>query len=285
MFFPFSARSPRSVAVFSRSGSSATSALVLVAARVRGALDVGVGAPHVRDGPRDEPVLLAHLDGTAGAPAGVEYFDLIATMWGGGIRSPRRCSSRVGFILSSSSSAGYSGIIVASPPLDYHVHDSMFVVAHFHYTLFAGSLFGLLRRACTSGGPRRPAGCSARGARESCSSALMVRGHEPHLRAALRARLRRHAAPRRRLLAVAGFTRLEHGRDARLVRARGRDPRLHPGTSGSRSRSQSPGRFRSVGRATRSNGGGSVTAATRELRPPAAGRHVVRAAARPAEQR
>jgi cytochrome c oxidase subunit 1 len=33
---------------------------------------------------------------------------------------------------------------LASPPADYHVHDSYFVVAHFHYTLFAGSLFALL---------------------------------------------------------------------------------------------------------------------------------------------
>jgi cytochrome c oxidase subunit 1 len=39
---------------------------------------------------------------------------------------------------------GLTGIILASPPLDYHVNGSFFVVAHFHYTLFAGSLFGLL---------------------------------------------------------------------------------------------------------------------------------------------
>jgi cytochrome c oxidase subunit 1 len=39
---------------------------------------------------------------------------------------------------------GLTGIILASPPLDYHVNGSYFVVAHFHYTLFAGSLFGLL---------------------------------------------------------------------------------------------------------------------------------------------
>jgi cytochrome c oxidase subunit I len=38
---------------------------------------------------------------------------------------------------------GVTGIYVASPPLDYHVTDSYFVVAHFHYTLFAGSVFGL----------------------------------------------------------------------------------------------------------------------------------------------
>jgi cytochrome c oxidase subunit 1 len=37
---------------------------------------------------------------------------------------------------------GLSGIIVASPPLDYHLTDSYFYIAHFHYTLFAGSLFG-----------------------------------------------------------------------------------------------------------------------------------------------
>jgi cytochrome c oxidase subunit 1 len=38
---------------------------------------------------------------------------------------------------------GVTGIMVASPPLDYHFEDSYFLVAHFHYTLFAGSLFGL----------------------------------------------------------------------------------------------------------------------------------------------
>ena len=37
---------------------------------------------------------------------------------------------------------GLTGIFVASPVLDYHVNDSYFVIAHFHYTLFAGSVFG-----------------------------------------------------------------------------------------------------------------------------------------------
>ena len=38
---------------------------------------------------------------------------------------------------------GLTGVIVASPPLDYSLNDTYFVVAHFHYTLFAGSMFGL----------------------------------------------------------------------------------------------------------------------------------------------
>src|SRR5205807_6104134 len=35
-----------------------------------------------------------------------------------------------------------TGIMLATPVLDYHFHGSYFVVAHFHYTLFAGSMFG-----------------------------------------------------------------------------------------------------------------------------------------------
>ena len=37
---------------------------------------------------------------------------------------------------------GLSGIFVASPVLDYHANDSYMIIAHFHYTLFAGSVFG-----------------------------------------------------------------------------------------------------------------------------------------------
>jgi cytochrome c oxidase subunit 1 len=74
-------------------------------------------------------------------PAGIEYFDLIATMIGGAILLRTPMLFAVGFILQFLI-GGLTGIIVASPPLDYHVHDSFFVVAHFHYTLFAGSLFG-----------------------------------------------------------------------------------------------------------------------------------------------
>lgn len=74
-------------------------------------------------------------------PAGIEYFDLVGTLIGGTI--VLRCSMLfalaffVQFLI-----GGVTGIWVASPVLDYNAYGSYFVVAHFHYTLFAGSVFG-----------------------------------------------------------------------------------------------------------------------------------------------
>lgn len=76
-------------------------------------------------------------------PAGLEYVALIATMITGSILLRTPMLFAIGFVLQFLI-GGLTGIMVASPTLDYHVHDSYFVVAHFHYTLFAGSLFGLL---------------------------------------------------------------------------------------------------------------------------------------------
>ena len=66
-------------------------------------------------------------------------------MWRGVVRFATPMLFALGFLLQFLI-GGLTGIIVASPPLDYDLNDSYFVVAHFHYTLFAGSMFGLLRR-------------------------------------------------------------------------------------------------------------------------------------------
>jgi cytochrome c oxidase subunit I len=73
--------------------------------------------------------------------AGLEYFDLLGTLWRGSIRFSAALLFGVGFLLQFLV-GGLSGIWVASAPLDFHANNSYFVVAHFHYTLFAGSLFG-----------------------------------------------------------------------------------------------------------------------------------------------
>ena len=74
-------------------------------------------------------------------PAGIEYFDMVGTLIGGSLIL--RCSMLFGlaffvqFLI-----GGLSGIFTASPVLDYSANDTYFIIAHFHYTLFAGSVFG-----------------------------------------------------------------------------------------------------------------------------------------------
>ncbi|MGI8580446.1 MAG: cytochrome c oxidase subunit I [Solirubrobacteraceae bacterium] len=75
-------------------------------------------------------------------PAGVEYFDSLATMWRGRIRLATPMLFALGFLLMFLI-GGVTGIWIGSPPLDYHATDSYFIVAHFHYTLFGGSVLGM----------------------------------------------------------------------------------------------------------------------------------------------
>ena len=74
-------------------------------------------------------------------PAGIEYFDAIATMVGGSLVLRTSMLFGITFFVQFLI-GGLTGIFVASPVLDYHVNSSYFVIGHFHYTLFAGSVFG-----------------------------------------------------------------------------------------------------------------------------------------------
>ncbi len=139
-FFPFVGCVAESISVFSRRRFFGYRALVLSLLAFSG-LSMSVWAHHMFTTGQVTNQYFALTSTALIVPAGVEYFDLIATMWGGSIRLTASLLFAVGFILLFLL-GGLSGIITASPPLDYHVHDSMFVVAHFHYTLFAGSMFG-----------------------------------------------------------------------------------------------------------------------------------------------
>jgi cytochrome c oxidase subunit 1 len=75
-------------------------------------------------------------------PGGMEYVAAIGTLIGGALLLRTPMLFALCFFLQFLI-GGLTGIYVGSPPLDYHVHDSYFVVAHFHYTLLAGSVFGL----------------------------------------------------------------------------------------------------------------------------------------------
>ena len=85
-------------------------------------------------------VLRVHLDAAA-RPAGIEYFDVVGTLVGGRIVLRSSMLFALTFFIQFLI-GGLTGIFVASPLLDYNVYGTYFVVAHFHYTLFAGSVFG-----------------------------------------------------------------------------------------------------------------------------------------------
>src|SRR5215475_538 len=75
-------------------------------------------------------------------PTGVKIFNWLATMWGGSLRPTTAFHFAVGLI-ATFTIGGLSGVMHASPPVDLQQTDSYFVVAHFHYVLIGGSLFGI----------------------------------------------------------------------------------------------------------------------------------------------
>jgi heme/copper-type cytochrome/quinol oxidase subunit 1 len=77
-----------------------------------------------------------------GVPTGVKIFAWLATMWGGRLRIKTPMMFAMGHI-ALFTIGGLSGIMQAVIPIDWQVTDSYFIVAHLHYVLFGGALFGL----------------------------------------------------------------------------------------------------------------------------------------------
>ena len=75
-------------------------------------------------------------------PTGVKFFNWIGTMRGGSLSFEAPMLWAVGFMVSFLF-GGLTGVILASPPLDFHVTDSYFVVGHFHYVVFGTVVFAM----------------------------------------------------------------------------------------------------------------------------------------------
>ena len=75
-------------------------------------------------------------------PTGVKIFNWIGTMWRGSITFPTAMLMAMGFILVFVN-GGITGVMIASPPIDFAVNDTYFIVSHFHYIMVGGLLFGM----------------------------------------------------------------------------------------------------------------------------------------------
>jgi cytochrome c oxidase subunit 1 len=75
-------------------------------------------------------------------PTGVKFFNWIGTMWKGQLTFEAPMLFSLGFLVTFLL-GGLSGVLLASPPVDFHVSDSYFVVAHFHYVLFGTIVFAV----------------------------------------------------------------------------------------------------------------------------------------------
>jgi cytochrome c oxidase subunit 1 len=132
-------------AVFSRRPVFGYKGLVVATIAI-GFLSVGVWAHHMFT---TGAVLLPFFSGMTmliAVPTGVKFFNWIGTMWSGHLDVRLPLVWALGFLLTFLL-GGLTGPILASAPLDFHLSDSYFVVAHFHYVLFGGSTFGVFAAA------------------------------------------------------------------------------------------------------------------------------------------
>jgi cytochrome c oxidase subunit 1 len=77
-----------------------------------------------------------------GVPSAIKTFNWLGTIWGGNIQLKTPMLFALGFV-SMFVIGGLSGIYMASTPVDIFIHDTYYIVAHIHYVVFGGTMFGI----------------------------------------------------------------------------------------------------------------------------------------------
>ncbi|MBK8076859.1 MAG: cytochrome c oxidase subunit I [Kineosporiaceae bacterium] len=107
---------------------------------VIGALSVAVWAHHMFVTGQVSFAFFAGATMLIAIPTGIKFFNWIGTMWRGSLSFETPMLWCLGFLVTFLF-GGLTGVILSAPPLDWHVTDTYFVVAHFHYVLFGTVVF------------------------------------------------------------------------------------------------------------------------------------------------
>ena len=115
----------------------------LIAATIAiAALSVAVWAHHMYATGQVSLAFFSFMTFLIAVPTGVKFFNWIGTMWRGSLTFETPMLFVMGFLITFLL-GGLTGVILASPPLDFAVSASYFVVAHFHYVLFGTVVFAM----------------------------------------------------------------------------------------------------------------------------------------------
>jgi cytochrome c oxidase subunit 1 len=127
--------------VFSRRPTFGYKGLVLATLTI-GALSTSVWAHHMFVTGEVVLPFFALTSALIAVPTGVKIFNWIGTMWGGSISFEAPMKFAIGFLVTFVG-GGITGIMLASPTIDFHLSDSYFVVAHFHYVMGGTVVFAM----------------------------------------------------------------------------------------------------------------------------------------------
>ena len=127
--------------VFSRKPVFGYTGLVLASLSIAG-LSMTVWAHHMFATGKVMLPFFAFMSYLIAVPTGVKFFNWIGTMWRGHLTFETPMLFAIGFLVTFLF-GGLTGVILASPPIDFHVTDSYFVVAHFHYVVFGTVVFAM----------------------------------------------------------------------------------------------------------------------------------------------
>ncbi len=129
------------VATFSQKPVFGYVGMVISAFAIAG-LSLGVWAHHMFTTGAVSNPFFSGISFLIAIPTGVKFVNWIGTMWKGSILLETPMLFAIGFMLNFLI-GGITGILIASPPIDYAAHDTYFIVQHFHYTIGGGSMFAL----------------------------------------------------------------------------------------------------------------------------------------------